>query len=512
MAKDDWVNVPVNQEDDWEGVPVKSPRTPMGESVLRGAAQSALLGLPDEATGALEATRDFVAGPTKLRDFVRQYRKRRDQSRANYDHAQRDNPMSYMSGEVAGALGSAFVPGLGALNTARAGTVVGRGGLAALQGAAAGFGASKDDMTTGTYGGTKGALEDTVVGAGMGLAGLGLGKKLGDVGRKVKKGLSEFSDWNTLKAGGAMTADRKALRYQGKTKGVADFMRKSGIVSFGSTVDDALERVAPVKEKAGKQIGDSLEMLDQHVAEAGGDVQGFSPRWTSWDIQHDVIAPRMRGFSEARSVGKRLRADARLLSRHGDSMTFADANNTKNDIYKMIKDYGKEKSPYIEGLKEFGGAFNKSMEGSADYVARAADDPKLLKTWLQSKKDFGNAATVEKMAANRSDQIKTNNPFGLTDYVLGGGAIAGGVTSGNPEQAAYALPLIMANKILRTRGASAAGISSQKLLQVLEGPNGHKISAMFGKALGQSPGAVAVTHRRLMETDEYYRKQMQSGK
>jgi len=116
------------------------------------------------------------------------------------------------------------------------------------------------------------------------------------------------------------------------------------------------------------------------------------------------------------------------------------------------------------------------------------------------------------MAANRSDQIKTNNPFGLTDYVLGGGAIAGGVTSGNPEQAAYALPLIMANKILRTRGASAAGISSQKLLQVLEGPNGHKISAMFGKALGQSPGAVAVTHRRLMETDEYYRKQMQSGK
>ncbi len=525
MSKDFWEDdaQPIADQKSgfWEddAQPIKQPRTPQGESVMRGAAQGLLFGLPDEATSAVEATGDTLFGDAKLRDYVDTYRQKQKVNQGIYDKAQQDNPKSYMTGEIGGSLASSFVPGLGWMNAGKKATTAVKVGKAALQGGLSGLGASKSSGLDG-YEGLKDVASDTATGAGMGLAGAGAGELVGKFGRSVKNGLSDFSDWNTLKAAGAMTGDRKALRYQGKTKEIADFLRKKGIVSFGSTVDDSLERARGIKEPAGQQISDSLSKLDEYVAKSDASkpfdrltdqideepMMGFSPSKTKARIESDVIAPKRTGMSENRRVGERLQEDADLLGEHGDRMSFVDANKKKNEIYDTVKNYGKEQSPYIEGLKEYGGAFNKSMEDAADDVAMRSGDEALSADWKMAKKDYGSASTVEKMAANRSDQIKTNNALGLTDYVIGAGALGSGLTSDDPSKALYAAPLMLANRVARSRGASMAGISSQKLLQALSGPSGQKYQRMFEGALQKGPQAVALTHRLLVEKDPEYRK------
>lgn len=150
------------------------------ESLGRGALQGASLGYSDEAVGGGEAMLDKLMGShEKLLDLYRQHR---DESRANNEKAQRDNPKTYLAGNVAGGIGSALATG---------GAGAGIMGGAAI-GAAAGLGNSNADLTKGEVGQ---AAIDTGVG---GVIGGALGG--------ASKGLS------ALRNTGAQTAERLAIK------------------------------------------------------------------------------------------------------------------------------------------------------------------------------------------------------------------------------------------------------------------------------------------------------------
>lgn len=145
------------------------------ESALRGLAQGGSLGFADEITGALEALLT-----------EKSYEQARDESRANYHAAQEANPMTYGAGEIGGAIGTAFIPGAGALNAGKAATFMGRAGLAAAQGGLTGLGQSEADNA-------KDMAIDTAKGAALGAAMQGVGEKVAApalkyVGSKVAQG------------------------------------------------------------------------------------------------------------------------------------------------------------------------------------------------------------------------------------------------------------------------------------------------------------------------------------
>lgn len=156
------------------------------ESALRGAAQGASLGFADELTGGGEALGDLLSGNS---DFLDNYRKHRDESRANYKTAEEENPLSYLGGTLAGGLATP-IP-LGGAKT------IGQMALTGAKlGAAAGLGAGEADLTQGELG--KG-IEETGKGAlyGAGISGtLGALGKAGEaiagsnVGKAFKEGLA----------------------------------------------------------------------------------------------------------------------------------------------------------------------------------------------------------------------------------------------------------------------------------------------------------------------------------
>lgn len=131
--------------------PVTSSDKSALESGLRGAAQGISMGFGDEITGALEST--FTD---------KTYAQARDESRKAYQEAQDANPITYGAGEIGGAIGSAFIPGL---NIAKGATLGARAAGAAALGATAGLGMSEADLTKGDY---VGAAKDTAIGGALG--------------------------------------------------------------------------------------------------------------------------------------------------------------------------------------------------------------------------------------------------------------------------------------------------------------------------------------------------------
>lgn len=134
------------------------------ESAARGLVQGGTLGFADEISGGAEALWQKAKGdPT---EFGKLYQTLRDESRANFDKAQKDNPSAYTAGEVGGGLATAAIPFGG---TATLGKALLAG---ARTGAVASLGASTADNAADM-------VEDVAKGTAMGAIGGGIASGVG---------------------------------------------------------------------------------------------------------------------------------------------------------------------------------------------------------------------------------------------------------------------------------------------------------------------------------------------
>jgi len=162
-----------------------------GGSALRGGLQGVSLGFADE----------IAALPAFLRDDM-DYGDRLQEIRQSFDRARTDNTGSFMTGEIAGTVAGAFIPGMNlgaAARGASLGTRVGRG---ILQGA--GYG--------GLYGaGTaEGGIGERAIGAGVGGALGAVGGAAGPVVMESVLGAGRGAASLLNKARGALDAKGRA--------------------------------------------------------------------------------------------------------------------------------------------------------------------------------------------------------------------------------------------------------------------------------------------------------------
>lgn len=126
------------------------------ESLLRGAAQGASLGYADELAGAIDALKNIATKQSP--SFSEAYTKGRDESRQEYKQAEQDNPKTYRTGDIAASVGTAFVPGIAPIRSAK-----GMAALGALGGAGRSEGESIGEVA-------KDAAISGAIGAGVGKA------------------------------------------------------------------------------------------------------------------------------------------------------------------------------------------------------------------------------------------------------------------------------------------------------------------------------------------------------
>lgn len=267
------------------------------ESGVRGAVQGATLEWGDEIVGLGKALFDNIGGDSH--SFAGKYRRARDSERAANKAAQDANPWTYGAGNLAGSVGTSFIPGLG---IAKGASVLKGAVGAAKLGAVAGLGGSESEDTLGQ-------VADAAKGAAISGATAGLVGKFmkGAPERVVKRAIGDVTD------GATATMRDKVVGSAGDRRAdVLSVIKEKSFKRAGRDPEKQLESVEAALRDAGSR-------LDEAYARAGAKTPG---------IKVSEVLGRLEGIAQrlAKDPGK---ADlARAVKAKTDDVLEAWGNQT----------------------------------------------------------------------------------------------------------------------------------------------------------------------------------------
>lgn len=504
-----------------QAVNTARPKTAVGESFLRGAAQGASLGFADEITAAGEA----LLSPKTYKESLAE-------SRANYDAAQADNPKTYIGGNLVGGVATSLIPGVG---LAKGATVAANLGRAAVLGGVAGAGTSTADPTSSPEG-LKQFGTDVAKGAAIGGLAQGGFSLLGKGATALKPSeLRKFSNVKGLKAMGFTGKELRRMTEAEKQQ-LGNFGHENGLVKAFGSLDEIGEKAAGLKKKAGEEIGDALNSVDDLVVKAKGLVDAgklggnlpeagkqalkesidkqfqFNMRRIGERIEKDLIAPnaknplldgevaKLTGIADRfRSVGGTTMKEGNVIKGTQGKVTNFNSDTVpqafKKELYDIIKTEIDEIVAKTGNLEAGVSAAGGKAIGSADVAARNSS---VSNAYQAAKSSYGSSKKIEEVAKERLGQLQGNREISLTDTLAG----VAGVATGNPVNAVL---LGGANKLARQYGDSVMSVGARKAAMILE-----KTPRAFGKFTGlleaaakKGGPALDAAHAALMKEPDY---------
>lgn len=255
--------------------PRPRPKTPMLESVISGGAQGITANLADEATAGVGAIKDWITRKdVDFRDIPEVYDSWKRVIQKKDDEARRDNPGTYQTAEVGGALLSSFLPVTKALNAPKGAKLVTGMKYGAAGGALSGFGESRTDDGKHMFDSLDN-LTDTLGDTALG----------GAVGAAVPVG---------LKAGGKVLTGLKNA--PGKVASVFAGVPEEA-VNLYMKGRDAVNN-APARHEIVRRTQDVLERLKRQVMEGSGESRKIL-RDEGNTVSGDTIAGILESKAEA---------------------------------------------------------------------------------------------------------------------------------------------------------------------------------------------------------------------
>ena len=442
------------------------------ESAARGLIQGATMGFADEISGGLEALWEKAKGNPTV--FGELYKAKRDESRANYEAAEKANPKSYLAGQVGGGIGTAIIPGMGGATL----------GKLALQGAAHGLGSSEADLTEGDI---TGAVRDTAiggtVGAATGLAGKALSAGAAKASPYIKSGMNKLGDVFED------SAEKLAVKATGATGNQASKFQPNagrelldqGLVKFGDDASRIAERVGQRHELAGKAIGESIDTLQERGIMSSVDniVDGLQS-------QVDELA---KTPGNERLISQLQKEIDNLYLRGESNIGIKTAEQAKRNFQGQTNYFSDEAEK--KASARIADAFKKEVERAATEA-----DPTLASKFMDEKKVFGLLSPIKEAAERRAMQ-QSQSPFGgLTDIVVGS-------TMG---------PTGLAKKYgiqeLGRRTASSGAVMSDAIADIVRTQPQRlgKFAKPLQEAAQRGGNSLAATHYVLQQTNPEYRQ------
>lgn len=481
------------------------------ESLLRGSAQGLSLGFADEITAGAESLLTDKAYDDAIKE-----------TRANYHKAEAANPASYMTGNVAGSVGAAFIPGL---NVAKGATLAGRVGIAALGGAVSGLGNSEAQDAAGL-------AKDTAIGAGLGAGLQGVGEKV--IAPAIQKAGSITDRVMQAAAQKSPTANRVLSKVAQFASGVDEDaalrqIQRPGQVAAAESDDFAFKigkNAVHDTESLGTQLGTNVSSAKQKFLQNKGeniyDVGVLSQKVGDF---LDANKPSARGFS---GISDSQRTDLTELQKMLDGPINGEdlvkIREYLDHVERLAGKYDQEGTgPFIGFLKQLRG----TADGILDRVDPGIDSAN--QAFAQYKADTGllrsatNEGRSESMinnlyGANKGAQqeaaarlfrpdtleaaqdIASNKAFQTAtrpggDNYFRRGALAA-ITMGTSE--------VVTNPQVWQKGLRGMGRLEQA---IKSNPQMFgKYSTVLADAVTRGPKALAATHFILSQKDSQYRE------
>lgn len=398
VGLDDWKDVSVEPvEVSQEGGITKEPDTSFLEAAARGTAEGLSLGFADEITGALEAGYETLLGKDKLENFLENYRKYRDESRREYEQAEKEYPTTFLASEIAGGIvpaiftaGATAAPALAktaAKQALKAGaTKAGAKSAAgkalakqsakegAMLGAAASLGATEADLTEGELiDAAKDVALGTATGGVLGAAAPAVAKGLGEGLKLTGKGIKKGAE-----AALRRTADidedifKRILKDPTKVKEAGPMYESAkDLIERGNTI---LERGKNFAITAKSHLTDDLKYDKNYISSQFDDVInaiGSSDRETIrklLNLKEDIIKKDFKGkdFLSEKDLQKALE-DIYHLAWRGTKKDAPDA------VKKGIRKVGNKISQIIKKDNDLYKSYMAESEKDLNFIQKLSD-------------------------------------------------------------------------------------------------------------------------------------------
>jgi hypothetical protein len=462
------------------------------------------------ATGALEgvsagASSPLIAGAVSLTPGVTW-----DEARAGVQGLKRDAPLAAGAGQVAGALGGAYLTGGASL--AAEGSLAARmgGGLAARAAAGAAVGAGEGALQGGLYGLSQTLLDDgeltaerLVAAAGRGaLFGASVGGLAGGVlpvagsltgkaaravvgGKKVGEAATELSRWGTIQAMGARVTDWKRLG--ARAESVADRVRnytfKDGprkgqqLLNATARTEDLVEPLEAAVAESSARLG----ALKTKVDEASRTTPELAPNALQIRerIESEVLAPLRKSMVDsdhraAASVERELsRFDERITDAAQPPLTWSEVDEVRNALYQVThkKPPGGGIATVPEAAQELDDVqriLSDEVKKAGEKTLLAVGDAEGAASFREGYRELSELLTARDLVTKNTAHEKAMMPFGLTSTITGAAGLGSGIgamMSGNIGGALFGPAAAIAHKVVRDRGSSTLAVMARAIEQ-----------------------------------------------
>jgi len=304
------------------GIPPRRPQTGKVESFSAGAGDTAALGFFDEFGAGVQTLgiNVFAEGNsvwTSGRGFFKTYEDNKQLIRRKQSEAQEDNPLTYLGGQVAGAIVIPYGSGArGALGLAKVG---------AVQGAIYGVG-SGTDFDSSLKEGVKGGIIGGALGGALGKAGSAIGAKLGFGKKAAEAGQQAVEEFDTIGArilgyarGNTPIVGQPLAKGATEEAAEKSIIKLTDTASIGRTELEALQGEVTALTSKQQSVGDRAVDV---TWENAPDVARETGEWRIGSLgSTEDSKSLLRAISEKIAPSKTVRSDKDLL---GAAKMFAD--------------------------------------------------------------------------------------------------------------------------------------------------------------------------------------------
>lgn len=463
------------------------------------------------------------------------YVQRRDKYIQNQEALSKENPGSYMTGAVGGALTSGIATGGGlskflggagdALKlTGRLGEIGNRFGQAVGNGLVTGAIANPGDVE-----GEVSPLQlrergdNALKGAAIGAVTQAGGEIIGSASRAIKNSpavmdkLSRFSSFKSLGASKKDFAKEFGKDAHGE---IGQTLLDKGIVKAGQSLDEMLPKIQSEKDVAGKAIGEIMKNSDDFVKNPN--VLPFGKKRLLEQTQ--LNGKKLADIAQAR-IGKSFKNNLdnsqvkdrveNILNnlKASDEISILDLQDMKIGLDEAI-DWSKsarEATIIQDQIRTVRGVLDKALKNRVNAIGRASGDPATITRLKDANKMYGQMATAERIAKNKLASDNANRWFSLTDTIVGTGAGAAIGEVNSPEdlvkKGLYGVAGAIANRTGRRYGLPTVAKTAQSLGKMLQTPaNMAKFGEPLIEAAKHSPAKFNAVMASFMNDPEFIKQ------
>lgn len=455
--------------------PAAEPQVSPERTLADAYAATTTLGHADELGAGFQANLSILANKfPKLAEALGMEGRYKMDPTEIYKEARTENRHLRKLGSEQNPWTSALGTGLGVGASVLALPTIGTGLAGAATtgmayGTLAGLGASEADLLGAAEGKKDMAQEAAQLVLDGSVGGLG-GAAFGAGGHALVKGAGRAASWvggklQTLARRRAadvahpMLKDARILGQEGIDE-MGEELLKRGAVRFGDSAESLANRLGPIREKAGQEVGDAVAGLDASRAQQG--IVGLDRAALVAKLRREVLAPLQR-FPAQRGIAQRIAEEIDQIEAFeaGKPLTYGAMEALKRSMDDLAKFDQATPAPVTRAFQHLRGA----LGGHTEDAARAMD-PARAAQFTAAKESFGNLAPAEKIASDYAKRMQANRTVSPSDY--GVGAAVGVAQNSGPSGLIAAL----AHKLVRERGSSMTAVTADKMARLLLGPRG----------------------------------------